>query len=474
MAVVVALLAATSTQYGYHRDELYFLMLPPEWGYVDQPPLTPLLARGAAALFGNSPTAVRLPAMICVALGIMLVALTARELGGGRGAQALAAWGYGFAAVPMLAGHLMVTATLDNTLWAAVLLLVTCALLRDEPRWWMLAGLVVGLSLYNKLLIVLLLISLLIGLVVMGPRSVLRSRGLWVGVGIALVVGSPNFIYQIAHHFPQLTMAGAIAGKDQRIQLIPFQFLEVGLPLLGITIAGFRGLLRRPEWRPLRAIPIAYVASVVITLIGGGQIYYPFGLLAFVFVAGTIPTVEWINRAASRARRNRTVAWVALNAVLTILIGLPLLPVTVVGHTPVLALNPTVGDEVGWPTYVHTVASVFDGLPADAKAHSVIVTGNYGEAGSIVRYGSAYGLPSVYSGQNELYYHGPPPAADTTVIAWNEDPDFVRTVLADCRVGAAMDNGVGVDNEEQGSTVLVCQMPADGWAATWPKLQHYD
>jgi hypothetical protein len=474
MAVVLTLLAATSAQYGYHRDELYFLMLPPGWGYVDQPPLTPLLARGAAALFSNTPTGVRVPAMICVAVGILLIALTARELGGGRGAQTLAAWGYGFAAVPMLAGHLMVTATVDNTLWAAVLLLVTCALLRDEPRWWMLAGLVVGLSFYNKLLIVLLLISLLIGLVAMGPRSVLRSRGLWIGVGIAVVVGSPNLIYQITHHFPQLTMAGAISDKGSRLELIPFQFLEVGLPLLGITIAGFRGLLRRPEWQPLRAIPVAYLASVVITLIGGGQIYYPFGLLAYVFVAGTIPTVEWINQAKTRARRVQTIGWVALNAVLTILIGLPVLPVTVVGHSPVIALNPTVGDEVGWPTYVRTVASVYASLPADQKAHSVIVTGNYGEAGSIVRYGSAYGLPSVYSGQNELWYHGPPPAAATTVIAWTEDPDRTESIFAGCRTGATMDNGVGVDNEEQGSAVLVCQVPADGWAATWPKLQHYD
>jgi hypothetical protein len=474
MAAVVALLAATSDQYGYHRDELYFLMLAPQWGYVDQPPLTPLLARGAAALFGDSPAAVRVPAMLCVALGILLVALTARELGGGRAAQTLAAWGYGFSAVPMLAGHLMVTATVDNALWAAVLLLVTRALLRDEPRWWLWSGLVVGLSLYNKLLIVLLLFSLLAGLLIMGPRKVLRSGGLWAGVAIAVVIGAPNLVYQATHHFPQLTMAGAISDNGSRVRLIPFQFLEVGLPLIGIVIAGFRGLLRRPEWRPLRAIPIAYLVSVVLTLIGGGQIYYPFGLLAFVFVAGTIPTVEWINRAASHARRARIAGLVALNAALTLLIGLPLLPVTVVGHTPVVALNATVGDEVGWPTYVRTVASVFDGLPADTKAHSVIVTGNYGEAGSIVRYGPAYGLPPVYSGQNELYYHGPPPAADTNVIAWNEDPQFVESVLVDCRVAATMDNGVGVGNEEQGSAVLVCQLPAGGWAATWPKLQHYD
>ena len=37
-----------------------------------------------------------------------------------------------------------------------------------------------------------------------------------------------------------------------------------------------------------------------------------------------------------------------------------------------------------------------------------------------------------------------------------------------------MDNGAGVDNEEQGTEVLVCRNPVGGWAGVWPQLQHYD
>src|SRR5215831_14221029 len=75
VATAVIVLFATAARYGFHRDELYFLMLRPSWGYVDQPPLTPLLARGAAALFGDSPFGMRIPATIAVVAAILLIAL---------------------------------------------------------------------------------------------------------------------------------------------------------------------------------------------------------------------------------------------------------------------------------------------------------------------------------------------------------------------------------------------------------------
>jgi hypothetical protein len=470
VAAVVIALMATASRYGYHRDELYFLMLKPAWGYVDQPPLTPLLARGASVLFGDTLWGMRVPAVLAVAIATVIMALITRELGGGRLAQGLSAWSYAFGGLAMVMGHVMITATVDFALWAAILLVVARALLRDEPRWWLLAGVLVGVSMYNKLLISMLVIGVAAGLLIVGPRRVLRSRWLWGGVGLALLIGLPNLIYQATHDFPQLTMAAALSDNnadDVRVQLLPFQFLLVAPTLAAVWIAGLVALFRRPQWRPVCGVGVAYLTALVLTFVGGGQIYYAFGLQAFLLAAGWVPTVDWMR---TTVRQSLVYAAVGIGAVVTVFLALPVLPVQTFGRTPIPEINQAAQDSVGWPEYVATVRSVYDGLTPDQRAHAVLLTGNYGEAGALVR----FGLPNVYSGQNQLWYEGPPPDTATVAVVWTQSPRGWERIFAHCEQRATIDNGVGVDNEEQGSIVAVCQGPVGGWAAVWPDLQHYD
>jgi hypothetical protein len=216
---------------------------------------------------------------------------------------------------------------------------------------------------------------------------------------------------------------------------------------------------------------IAYGVAVVLTLIGGGQIYYAFGVQTFLLAAGWVPTVDWMRRIPWR--RPVLIGVVALHGLVGVYTSLPVLPVTAIGGSPAAALNGTIGDQVGWPEYVRQVGAVWQGLTPDQQARAVIVTGNYGEAGSINRYGEQYGLPAVYSGQNELYYLGPPPADRTVVLVWTEGRGMLSH-FDGCEVKATMDNGFGVDNEEQDSLIALCSLPQQGWAALWPSLQHYD
>lgn len=469
-------LLLTINRYDYHRDELYFRMVGahPKWGYVDQPPFTPLLVRLCIAVFGDTVWAIRIPGILFIAAAAVLLAYVAREAGGGAVAQSLAAAGV-WTTFPLVAGHVTLTAGPDLIMWLLVILCLMRALLRDRPRYYLLAGLFAGLALYNKHLVILLLLTFAAGLLAVGPRRVLLSRWLWAGAAIAVVVGLPNLLYQIANHFPQISMADALArdkGDDARITLVPLQVAWLGPLFAPVWIAGMVTLLRRAELRPIRAFAVAYPLMIVLLFVVAGQPYYSFGLLAALFAIGAVATERWL--AGRAVRRGLIAAAVVVNCGFAVLTSLPVLPVDVVGGTFVPALNQAIRDEIGWPRYVRQVAAVYDALPEQDKARSVLITGNYGEAGALDRYGRALGLPAVYSGQNELWYLGPPPESATVAVVVTEGDAARSHAFGSCEAKASLDNGYGVDNEEQTARVFVCRDRTATWAELWPGFQHFD
>jgi hypothetical protein len=479
-ATTGVLLTVFSAGYGYERDELYFRMLPPAWGYVDQPPLTPLIARAFRALLGDSTWAVRIPATIATMIAVVVVALITRELGGGRGAQALSAWGFGFAAFPVILGHTLLTATVDMPVWPAVVLFVIRAIKRTEPRWWLAAGAVVGVSLYNKLLVAVLLVALAAGLLIVGPRRALLSRWVLAGALLAVAVGLPNLVYQAANGWPQLAMGRALADDnagDVHVLMWPFLLILLGPPLVPIWIAGLVALWRD---RSLRFIAAAFPVLLVLVFVMGAQFYYPFGLLAVLYAAGCAPAWRWVSQ-PEPGRESGRVGWrrlllagVVVNSLVSIVVGLPLVPVTALHDTPIPAMSQVARDSIGWPRYVTEIAAVFHGLPAGDRAHAIVYATNYGEAGAVDRYGPADGLPAAYSGQNQLTYEARPPASATTVVfvggQYVEAGRWFRT----CTVRARLDDGMDVDNEEQGEPIAVCHGPVAPWPRLWPRLHHLD
>ena len=469
IAFLVVLLTATSQWYGYHRDELYFLMLRPAWGYVDQPPLTPLIARLFHGIAGE-PWALRIPATICAAVALFVLVQLTREFGGGRRPQVLSAWGYVTAAFPLVMEHIFLTSTIDLVVWPAVCLFVARALLREEPRWWLAVGVLVGLSMYNKLLIAMLLAGIVIGLLAVGPRRVLLSRHVLAGAAIALLIGLPNLIYQATNGWPQVAMGRALAdanAAEVRVLMWPFLILLVGPPLTAVWITGVVALFRRPQWRPARALAVALPVVVLLTFAAGSQFYYPLGLVLALFAVGCVPVGEWL---VNRTRQIWAVVLVAVNGVVSALIALPLVPVGVVGNTPIPGINQTAGDTVGWPTYVDQIATAFAATDRD---RTVVIAGNYGEAGAVARFGPDVGIPAVYSGHNELWYAAAPPdpATDALLVGVGS---AAEGLFQSCRQVGELDNLVGVDNEEQGNRVVYCVGRTDSWEALWPAFRHLD
>ncbi|MGI5253168.1 glycosyltransferase family 39 protein [Actinacidiphila glaucinigra] len=349
---VAAVLTALSGRYGFHRDELYFLVAGdhPAWGYVDQPPLTPLAARLSTAVFGDTPAGLRVVATLACAVTVVTVAAVARELGGGRAAQVLAAACTAVSGFVLAVGHLVSTATFDMLAWVVVCWLLLRLLRTGDRRLWLALGAALGVGMQNKYLIALLALSLLVALLATGPRQVLRGRWPLAGAAVALAVALPSLWWQAAHGWPQLTVAGGISaddGAENRVLFVPQQIVFLSPVFVPVWIAGGLRLWRDPALRWARAFVPAYLLLAVVVVVSGGKPYYCLPLLLVLLAAGCVTSV-------SRPR----VMWpaVALTAVISALISLPVLPPGVVGA--VNGVNKEQGEQIGWPHLADAVAEV--------------------------------------------------------------------------------------------------------------------
>jgi hypothetical protein len=461
----VAVLLAVSPWYGYHRDELYFRLLGehPMPGYFDTPPLTPMIARVSTAVFGDTVVALRIVPALCTGILLLLIALIARELGGGRTAQILAAAGTATSVLPLIAGHTLLTLTPDLVLWTAVTLGLLRVLVRGDGRWWIGIGVLSGVATYNRDLIVLLLASVGVGILVAGPRKVLLDRRLWIGAVLALVIAVPNLIYQVTHDWPQFQMADALKideGADNRIDFVPLQILLLGLPQFVLVVAGWRRLWRD---RATRAFAIAYPVACALTLYTGGRPDYVGVFLLYLFAAGCVSAAGW-------RRRGLLVGALALNAAASVTIALPVVPADSLAGTPVATINEVARESVGMHGLAQQVAAVLDGLPPADRAQAVLLAGNYGEAGALDRWTGELGLPKVYSGHNELWWWGPPPEGTRVVVAVNYPAPFLAARFAQCSPAGALH---GLPGEEEGNPITVCRDPLRSWREMWPETRHY-
>src|SRR5437660_7224854 len=139
VAAKIGITMAVADRYGWHRDELYYLASSRHLslGYVDYPPITPLLARIDQAIFPGSLPGLRLLTVLAGAALIVIAALIARELGGGRASQALA--GLAVLISPLFVGAnlLFQTVSFAQLCWAAPCLIFVRILRSAGRREWL-------------------------------------------------------------------------------------------------------------------------------------------------------------------------------------------------------------------------------------------------------------------------------------------------------------------------------------------------
>jgi MFS family permease len=474
-------------QYGYFRDELYYLACSRHlaWGYVDQPPLIALVAWFVRSALGESLAALRFLPALAGTCELILTAIIARELGGSRFAQ-------GFAALSVLVagGVLGIDSFLsmnafEPLFWMGCAFLVIRIVNTGDQKLWIWLGVLAGLGLENKHSMLIFGAGVFVGLLLTPQRNVFRSPWIWIGGAIALVIFLPNLLWNIQHHFPFIELQMNIRRSGRDVGLSPLAFFGQEIlnmhPLtFPIWLAGLWFYFSKAG-KPYRALGWAWIFTAAVIVTVRPRVYYLFPAFPMLFAAGG---VFWGARP-----RQWTYAWaivLALSAIVFAPFATPLLPPeTYIRYARALHFDqPAIethklgplpqffADRFGWREMTATVAGVYNSLPPDVRSQTAIFGQNYGEAAAIDMFGPKYGLPPAISGHQNYFFWGPRGYTGKSMIVMHGEQHDLESKFAQVQKVASVDHPYSMPFEH--FDVFYCRGLKKPLTEVWPALKNWN
>ena len=494
----------TIARYGIFRDEMYYWACARhmDWGYVDHPPLTVWIAWLARHAFGDTAFGVRLlPALAGAAL-VWLTGKLAREMGGGRFAQAMAALAVVVVPMYLLMHHWLTDNAWEPLIWMGCVWLVVRAINTGDARSWFWFGVLAGFGFENKYSIAFLLLGLLVGMVLTPHRHFLKSRYLWLGVLACLVISLPNFLWQVRNHFPFLELIHNIRMTNRDVVRGPLAFIAdqatIMNPVLFPLWAGGVIWLLFSRGKPdgneqghgsprYRLLGWTFMMVLATFIALKAKNYYVVPIYPMLFAAGAIG-LERITQGRRFGTWSRSIY-----AGLVIAVGALLLPFSMPVLSPenylryqkALRLQPPeiehqqtgplpqwYADEFGWPEMVEKVARVYNSLSPEERARTAIFSNNWGEAAAVDFYGPRYGLPQAISRHNSYWKWGPGNYNGSTMIILRSrgrnEPKLFQSVESVGRVEHPF------ARRDEYFDILLCRGMKSDLREVWPRLKLFD
>jgi 4-amino-4-deoxy-L-arabinose transferase-like glycosyltransferase len=482
--------------YGFFRDELYYMACGEHlaWGYVDQPPLIAFIAWFARHAFGDSIVAIRLLPDLAGAAVVFLTGVLARELGGGRSAQVLAAMAILLAPAYMAFDSFLSMNAFEPLFWLLCGWIVVRIVKGASPRLWLAFGAIAGIGLENKHTMLVFGFGLAAGLLLAGEWRVFHSKWIWIGAAIALALFLPNLIWEARHGWPQIEVVRN-AQLYKNVPTTPLDFLVDQVAFLNplalpLWLGGLAWLLFARDGRQFRFLGWAYLIVLAIFMLFDGKSYYALPVYTVLMAAGAVGFEQFVkSRGSDRLRPLLRTAFPALllaSGLIAAPFGVPVLPIGAFLRysraLPFSNLAKTERDAVdvqlpqlyadmfGWENIATTVAGVYKALPEQERNGCAILAGNYGEAGAIDYYGPSLGLPKALSGHNSYYYWGPRGYSGACVIIYGEQSSTFITYFRDVHQAATVVSPHAMPNERN-IPVYVCRKPIAPLAELWPRFK---
>ena len=474
-ALQLAVHLATNGLYGLHTDELYYILSGrhPALGYVDYPPVTPLLAWLNVTIFGISPWTLRLFPALTGAAAVFLTGLCARELGGGRVASTCAAV-VALLSPLLLATWLFQAVEFDLLLWVIAIYLVLRLLRTRDARLFVPLAADLGVGLETKTTVLALCAGIAIAVLASHElRPYLRTRHLWLGLLISLALWAPNIGWQIANGWPTLEYihnhSADITSSGGAGAFVELFILALGPLLLPLWIAGLVMVFRDPRLRPFGII----TAVAILLLLPVGKGYYPAPTIPPMLAAGCVAVARMVSQARRRWAMGLVVAGALLEVAVFSPIILPVIPAAAMHKDGIDKLNPDFANTVGWPQMTAQVAAVYDALPPTERANTAILTSIDGQAGAIDIYGGRYHLPRAISPHLNFWYWKPAHVTATTLVAVGYQPGDLAFLCRTVTHAATVTIPYSIVNLNQGAPILVCTNLRESVDAAWPALRNF-
>ena len=479
-------------KYGYHIDELYYIACSEhlDWGYVDQPPLVALIAKIARTLFGDSLQAIRFFPALAGAAKVLLTGIIARDLGGERFAQILAALAVLVAPGFLAVDNLYSMNSFEALLWTGCAYVLIRIIKTGNQKLWIWFGLLAGIGLENKHSMLIWGVAITAGLLLTPQRQFFRTPWIWLAGLVAFLIFLPNLIWNYQHNFPFLELQANIRQSGRNVHLTPLSFfgqeiLSMHPMTLPIWLAGLWFYLFSEMGKPFRAQGWAWLFTTGVILALDPRVYYLYPAYPILFAAGGVIWESWLARWLLKGLKFAYPVLMVLSGALIAPFAIPVLPVkTYIRYSQALhfeqpaienwklgPLPQVYADQFGWEEMAATVARVYNGLPVDVRAKTAIFAQNYGQAGAIDLFGGKFGLPKAISGHQSYFFWGPRNFTGESVIVLQAQQERLESLFASVVKVATVYHPYSMPSEH--FDVFYCRGLKWPLKEIWPKLRNW-
>lgn len=483
-----------NSNYGYFRDELYFLACGEHlaWGYPDHAPLVALMAKASRTFFGDSLFAIRFFPALAGAAKVFLTALLVREFGGKRFATFLACLCVLFAPVYLAIDNLLSMNSLEPVFWMLCVYFAVLAIKRENPKYWLLFGTFAGLGLMNKHSMLFFGAAIVAGLLLTKERKIFLNKYFWACGAIAFLIFLPNIVWQFQNDFATLELLQNVQKSGKNIVLSPLGFFASQIMMLlpaasPVWLAGIWFFLFDKNGKQFRFLGVAYLFLLALMIFLKAKDYYLAPVYPMLFAAGAV----WWEQLAERIRPLRftkialPIFVIGLGA-LALPIALPVLPVekliayqqaigfkppkTEVSHEGVL--QQIYGDQFGWREMVEKTAQVYHALPPAERDKAGIFGSNYGEAGAVDFFGVEYNLPKAVSPHQSYFLWGPRNYSGEILILLGSDKEDAEKACESVEEAAEVNHPYSMAEEK--FKILICRRTKKPLPEIWQSLKHWN